>query len=108
MLIQALGNLVEKIMTRPGLPVTYLCIGVLGRDGIVRLKASEVIDTNQIAPIKGLAEPANPPIVGVLLMLLPAIEGVAPTLSIFREVVWRNPSDKRRMSLIIQFEQVLL
>ena len=98
----------EKIMTRPRPPLTYFRVGIFGRNGIVRFKTTEVVDADQIAPIKGLTKSANPPIVGVLLMLLPAIEGIAPTLAIFRKVVWRNPSDNRWMSLIIQFEQVLL
>ena len=56
-------------------------------------KATEVVDPNNVVELKGAAESVNPPGEATLLMNIPAIKRIAPTLACGAEVVGGNTGD---------------
>ena len=96
----------EQVHARAGQPVAE--DGVLCRigDGVVLVKAAEVVDARDVVELGGRGDAVDPPLVAGGLQVLPVVEGVAPELAGGGEVVRRAAGDAHGAALLVQPEDL--
>src|SRR5207248_6324625 len=72
------------------------------------LEAAEMIDANDVNLIEHVAEPSDPPRVVFTRHGPPVIEGIAPQLAGYAEVVGWHAGNDHRLPRRVQLEQVLM
>ena len=75
------------------------------RDGVVALKAAEMVDANHIVDRGGVLHPAFPPCKALGLMAGPVVERVAPELAIGCKGIRRAAGHLRQVYLAVGLEQ---
>ena len=101
---QGLLEDVEKGDARPGTPTAPAGVFVPGGDGIVGVKAPEVVNAQHIVDGELEGHPAHPPLVAVFHHALPVEEGVAPQLSVLGEAVGGTPGHLGGAQVLVQLE----
>ena len=97
---------VEQIHARAFQPIAD--DGVLGRirDGIIFVKAAEVVDAGHVVELGSRRDAVDPPLVAGGLEVLPVIQRVAPQLAGRGEIVRRAARHADGMALLVQPEHL--
>ena len=74
-------------------------------NGVVFVKAAEMVNADNVIHLEAVPEPCNPPIVSCLSVVIPAVERIAPQLAVCREAVWRAARYSRGDILTVQLEK---
>ena len=103
---QFLFNLYEQIDSHALFPVPVYGGAVSIRNGIVGIKAPEMVNAYNIKQFKLGFQPVNPPAVSGLFVICPVIQRIAPELSPRRKCVRRAAGNGCRQPVFIQLEQL--
>ena len=71
----------EKIHAGSRQPLSVYCSGLAVRDRVILVKSPEVIDPYHIIELQAVLNPADPPLIPCLFMILPIIQRISPELS---------------------------
>ena len=72
---------VEQIHTGTLFPMAVLCRLISIGDRIILVKSSEMVDPHNIKEFEAVGDPAHPPSVVHSLVIIPAVQGIAPELA---------------------------
>ena len=103
-----LANNIEESLARAWLPHTMLCCLGITINLPEGLKASEMVNTDNIHLTHQITETTNPPIITILLHNLPVVLRVAPQLASLAEVIWRYTSHLIWSAILIQLKELLM
>ena len=105
-LTQTLVHGLDERTVRTLFPVAARCRFVPGGDGVVALKAAEVVDADHVVNGGGVLHPALPPGKVRGLMPGPVVERVAPELAVGGKGVWRAAGHLGQVDLPIGLEEL--
>ena len=71
----------KEVVARTGSPLTDPCIWHAGGYFPIGLKATEVVDSQQVAQLERTLDASHPPFVTRAFMDIPTVKRIAPTLS---------------------------
>ncbi len=94
----------EEVQAGAGLPPPVSGGLVAVRDGVVLVKAPEVVDAQHVEQPELKTDAPQPPAVAILFHHLPVKQGIAPQLAIGRERVRRTARHLHRRQLLVQLE----
>ena len=103
---QRLLHGVDKVPVGAFFPVTARSRGASGRDGIVALKAPEVVDAHHIIDGGGVLHALLPPVKASGLVGRPVVQRVAPQLAVCRKGIRRTAGYMGQVHLSIGLEQL--
>jgi len=98
----------EHFRTGTENPASGAGVGGIAGDLPIGLEAAEVIDADEVVETEGMTEAGDPPFVIRLLHQIPAIEGIAPELAGFAEVVGGDAGDDGGMSGLVEVVVLLI
>ena len=98
---------IEKVRRGDRPPGSPLGGFVSERDGPVGEKAPEMVDSHRIEQGEGMTESPDPPGETVLFQRVPVVEGVAPELPRFAEIIGRHSRHFRGQKIPAQAEKGL-
>ena len=99
-------NHLKQLNTRTFFPVTIHRGFVLCRDGEIFIKASEMVDSDNVIQSKAPGDPCYPPVIAGISVMIPAIQRIAPQLSVCRKSIGRTTCNCGGFSLLIQLEHL--
>ena len=85
--------------------MTADCGGFGSRNFPIGGDAAEMVDPNDIVKLKDAAEAMDPPGEAAFFVKVPAVEGVAPSLSDGAEIVGWNPCNGGGLTPVIQVKK---
>ena len=103
---QRLLHSVDKVPVGAFFPVTARSRGASGRDGIVTLKAAEMVDAHHIIDGGGVLHALLPPVKASGLVGGPVVQRVAPQLAVCRKGIRRTAGYMGQVHLSIGLEQL--
>ena len=103
---QRLLHGVDKVPVRAFFPVTARSRGASGGDGIVALKAAEVVDAYHIVDGGGVLHALLPPAKAGDLVGGPVVQRVAPQLTVCRKGIRRTAGYMGQVHLSVSLEQL--
>ena len=95
----------EQIDAGTLLPVAVFRGGIAVGNGVVLIKTPEVVDAGHIVHLVYIPQTAQPPLVSGLLVIVPAVQRIAPELAGSREAIRRTSRYSGRNVIFIQLEQ---
>ena len=105
-LTQGLVDGIDESTIRPLFPVAACRCLVSGRDGVVALKTTEVVDAHDIINRSSVLHPALPPGKIFGLVAGPVVERIAPELTVCRKGIRGAACHLRQVGLAIGLEEL--
>lgn len=96
----------KQLNTGTFFPVTVHRGFVLCRDGEIFIKASEMVDSDNVIQSKAPGDSCYPPVIAGISVMIPAIQRIAPQLSVCRKSIGRTTCNCGGFSLLIQLEHL--
>ena len=103
---QLLVELAEELDSGALLPFPVDGSFFLGRHRPVLIESPEMVNAHHVVGQKGAADPLVPPGIAGFLVFLPAVTGVAPKLTGFREIVRRHSRHQAGTAVLVKAEQL--
>ena len=97
---------VEQVHAGTLLPVAVLGTALVGRDGEVLVKATEMVDADHIIQLEGMPHTGDPPLIAGGLVEIPAVQGIAPDLAVLGKGIGGAACDGGGLIVLIQLEQL--
>ena len=96
----------EQVHARSLFPVAVLCGLISVGNGIILIKSPEMVNPHNVKKLETVGNPAHPPAVVHSLVVIPAVQGIAPELACGGEPVRRTACHSHRQIVLIQLEQL--
>ena len=101
---ECLGDRTKEIPARHLRPVSVDGSRFAVRDRPACVKATEMVDTQDVQILKLCADTRDPPGEIAVLMCIPCIERIAPELPGCRKIIRRNSRNRERIPFLVQVE----
>ena len=96
----------KDIIARTFLPMPELRCRITVGNGVILVKAPEMIDPQNIIQLITSGDPPHPPVIPCLLMVIPAVQRIPPKLPRSGKQIRRTARHTRRQQIFIQLEQL--